>query len=240
VRAVLALLALALSCAGAGAAEIRRYDTAVEIAQDGTARATANLTISGATAGRLRVPVGFPTLDDFQPRDGPPGVVMTPRQSPNGSSVDLVLPEGAPSELNIGFSFQVGGALFVPKPEEGQKSAFPIGSRLVRHGFVNTQEAVIGRYAVKVLLPEDSVVHRVREELPKPKRKEFLPRVELDRFEGRQGAILQLAGLRQGDRTSMELEVVESRRSFGWLFILLPVAVAYLYAFRDLVKRNQE
>jgi hypothetical protein len=45
-----------------------------------------------------------------------------------------------------------------------------------------------------------------------------------------------MSNLRQGDRTSMELEMVAERRSFIWLLLLLPLAVGYLFAFRDLVK----
>jgi len=80
------------------------------------------------------------------------------------------------------------------------------------------------------------MVEKIREQLPRTKRKEFTPRVELDRYDGRQGALLQLAGVKQGDRTSMELEVVGVRRSLGWLLVGLVLAIAYLVGFRDLVR----
>ena len=60
--------------------------------------------------------------------------------------------------------------------------------------------------------------------------------MELGWFDGQQGALLQLSGLRQGDRTSMELEVVNERRSYGWLLVGLVLVAGYLVSFRDLVK----
>jgi hypothetical protein len=235
-RPFFALVALSLACASASALEIRRYETRIDVGRDGAARATAILELTGASAGRLRVPVGFAKVGEFRAGEAPAGVTMISRSSADATWIEVELPEGVPAELKLGFSFRSNGVLFVPKPEPGQKPTLPEGSQLLRHRFVNTQEAPIGRYAVMVLFPEELIAHRVNEQLPRVGRKEFIPRVELDRFEGRQGALLQMSNLRQGDRTSMELEIVAERRSFVWLLLLLPLAAGYLIAFRDLVK----
>jgi len=235
-RSLLAFVLLCGLCVGASAVEIRSYDTRVEVDRDGAARASASVELAGAVAGRLRIPVGFTKLVEFRSLDLPAGVAMKAGASEDASWVEIELPEGVPDSLKVGFSFRTNGILFIPKPEPGQKAALPEGSRLLRHRFVNTQEAPIGRYALKILLPQETIVHAIREQLPRPGRKEFLPRVELDRFDGRQGAQLQLSGLRQGDRASMELEVVAEQRSVFWLLALLPLALGYLFAFRDTVK----
>jgi hypothetical protein len=234
-RRLAALVLVLLAARGAAALEIGRYETRGEVGDDGHARATATLEVKGAAAGRLRIPVGFGTLGAFQPGEAPAGVALAPRSAGGATWIEAALPEGVPAAFRLAFSFRVEDLLVVPKPEEGQKPAFPAGSRILRHAFVNTQEAPIGRYQVTVLLPQASLVHAIREQSPKPRRKEFLPRVELDRFDGRQGAMLQHTGLRQGDRASMELEVVDARRSWMWLLVLVPLAIGYLYAFRDLV-----
>jgi hypothetical protein len=236
-RRLLAFLALALACASALAFEIRSYETRIDVDSAGTARARASLALAGAAAGRLRVPVGFARIDDFRPGEAPAGVTMVSGNSADAAWVEVELPEGVPAELALGFSFRSDGVLFVPKPEPGQKATLPEGSRLLRHRFVNTQEAPIRRYAATVLFPDGAIAHNIREQLPRVGRKEFVPRVELERYEGRQGALLQMTNLRQGDRTSMELEIVAGRRSPVWLLLLLPLAAGYLYAFRDLVRR---
>jgi hypothetical protein len=69
-----------------------------------------------------------------------------------------------------------------------------------------------------------------------PKRKEFVSRVELDRVDGLQGALLQFSGLQQGDRTSMELAVVDARRSRLWIVVGLVLAGAWLAAYRFIVR----
>jgi hypothetical protein len=235
-RALAAFVTLSLACAGAAAVEIRSYETRVRVDGEGVAQATASVELAGAAPGRLRVPLGFVKIAEFRPLDLPPGVAMKAGGNEDAAWIDVDLPEGVPAGLKLGFSFRSDGMLFVPKPEPGQKSTLPEGSRLLRHRFTNTQEAPIGRYALKVLLPPDAIVHNVREQLPRPGRKEFLPRVELDRYDGQQGALLQLGRMRQGDRTSMELEIVNERRSLLWLLVLLPLATGYLFAFRDTVK----
>lgn len=232
----LAILVLALACGAAQALEIRRYETRIDVDRDGAALATASVDLAGAVAGRFRLPVGFAKLADFRPGEAPPGVSLAAKGNADGAWVEVELPDGVPSETTLGFSFRANGVLFVPKPEAGQKATLPKGSRLLRHRFVNTQEAPIGRYAATVLFPPEVIAHRVNEQLPRPGRKEFAPRVELDRFDGRQGARLQLANLRQGDRTSMELEIVDERRSAVWLLLLVPLAAGYLFFFRDLVR----
>ena len=234
-RLLVALLLGAL-CAGAGAVEIRTYDTRVDVGADGSARARVDLALTGVAAGRLRVPVGFPALDGFKVEEAPAGVAVKPLPSKEQSAVEIELPEGVPADVALRFAFTTPGVLVAPKPEEGQKSKFPEGSRLLRHVFVNTQPAPVGRYRVEVLLPPESMVQTVREQLPRPGRKEFVPRVELDRLDGRQGAVLQLSGVRQGGRTSMELEVVRDRRSLLWLVVGMTLACGWLVAYRFVVR----
>ena len=65
-----------------------------------------------------------------------------------------------------------------------------------------------------------------------------MPRVRLDRTDDRQGADLQLANMKQGDRTSMVLNVVSARHSYGWLLAGLALSLAYLVGFRSLVKAD--
>lgn len=232
----LLLLATLWSGTAAAATEIRDYATTVDLAADGTARASAQVQITGAVPGRLRIPVGFAKLDELRAGPLPAGAALAARGTPDHAWVELELPEGTPADLSVGFAFRSNGMIFVPVPEPGQKATLPAGSQLLRHRFTNTQEATIGRYALTVRFPEGTIAHNVREQLPRPGRKEFAPRVALDRFDGRQGAMLAHTRLRTGDRTSMELEIVSETRSATWLVLLLPLAVGYLFAFRDLVQ----
>ena len=75
-KSLVAALLLLLACASAAAVEIRNYETRLDVGDDGTARATANLELRGAAAGHLRVPIGFGSIADFRARDLPPGVTL--------------------------------------------------------------------------------------------------------------------------------------------------------------------
>ncbi len=238
-KRLLAVVALGCACGATWGAEFRSYETRLDVAADGAARAHVQLRVTGGQPGRLRLPVAFAALDDFQVLDVPTGVALRPLPGKEQSAVEIELPEGVPDDVRLAFGFRVPGVLFEPKPEEGQKPAFPEGTRLLRHGFVNTQATPIGDYRVEVRLPGGAVVQKIREQQPRPKRKEFVPRVDLDRFDGQQGALLQLAAMKQGDRTSMELEVVAERRSWLWLVAGVLLAAAWLVGYRYIVAPEQ-
>lgn len=224
------------ACGSASGLEIRAYDTRLDIAADGSAQARSIVQLTACQAGRFKLPTGFTGIEKFKLQDGPAGIALKLTASKEQSTIEIELPEDVPDDVKITFEFRVPGVLFEPKPEEGQKSTFPAGSRLLRHSFVNTQAVLISQYGVQVRLPNETQIHSIREQLPKTRRKEFTPRVELDRFDGQQGALLQVSGLKQGDRTSMELEVVDESRSYGWLLAGLVLMIGYLVTFRDLVK----
>jgi len=235
-RFLIALLA-GLACAPVGATQVLRYDTRVDVGPDGAGRAIATVALAGAAPGTLRLPLGF--RQPASVADIAPAGAAVVAGGGEAGWIEVRLPEGIAPDATVGFAYPVEGLLFVPKPEPGQKATLPEGSRLLRHRFTATQEGAIGAYSLTVRLPDDVRVHRIREQTPKPGRKEFTPRVELDRFDGREGARLQIAGLRQGDRATMELEVVPARHSLAWLLALLPLAAGYLWFFRDLVAKDR-
>lgn len=238
-KRLLVLLALGCAFGAAWGAEFRSYATRLDVAADGAAQARVQLRVTGGQPGRLRLPVAFAGLDGFRVLDAPTGVALRPLPGKEQSAVEIELPEGVGDDVRLAFAFRVPGVLFEPKPEEGQKPAFPDGTRLLRHGFVNTQATPIGDYRVEVRLPDGAIVQKIREQQPRPKRKEFIPRVDLDRFDGQQGALLQLAAMKQGDRTSMELEVVAERRSWLWLVAGIVLAAAWLVGYRYIVAPEQ-
>lgn len=230
------LIALATLFGGSMAADLKRYDNRLAVEGDGNGRVEATVEVRKAQPGRLRLPTGFASLPDFAPGEAPAGVTMTPGSAESSAWIEVMLPEGVPADFTLRFGFSAPGVLAAPRVEKDQKPTLPAGSRVLRHSFVNTQDAPIGRYALVVLLPGTDIVHRIQEQTPAVKRKEFMPRVELDRTDGRQTATLQLTGVRQGDRLAMALEVVPARRSPAWAWLLLPLAVGWMVQFRDLAR----
>jgi hypothetical protein len=234
-RYVVACIAMGIA-AQVSAASIKSYYTHLDVAPDGSAQAAVTVQLSSAEAGMLTLPVAVTPLDGFVSNELPPGVSLRPMTAKDQHSVVVTLPASVASDAKLGFTFNVPQLLVEPKPETGQKSTLPAGTRLLRHAFINTQNTPISMYRVEVRLPTHTQVHVVREQLPKAGRKEFVPRVELVGLRGNQGAVLQLANIKQGDRTSMELEVVDTQRTYLWLLVGLILGIGYLVAFRDLLK----
>jgi hypothetical protein len=237
-RLLLSLL-LACACAGTHATTIKAYETRLDVTADGAARATVNVTLADSQPGRIRLPMGFAAISDFQVLDAPQEVFLKPVATKDQSTIEVELPQGVTDKVTLTFGFIVPDILGRPSEAPGEKSKLPSDTRLLKHVLVNTQPMPIGSYRIEVRLPEDVRIHKIGEQLPKPKRSEILPRVQLDRIDGRQSAVLQFANIKQGDRTSMSLDVVESRVSPMWLLVGLVLSAGYLVAFRDLVKPAQ-
>ena len=235
-RSLLSLLFLAASL---GATDIKSYRVRLDTAADGTGKGTAEVVLTRCAPGRLNLPLGFKTVTGLRLEDGPPRLGLTQGPSNGQVLVHADLPEGVPAVTTIRLAFTVPAAFVAIEPGPGEKSPFPAGSRLFRHALVATQEGVIGLYRFELLLPEGTRVQAIREQLPKIGRTETGPRVRLGKVDGRQNGVLQMTAMKQGDDTSMALELVPERKSWGWLAAGLALCAFYLFHFRDLVRSEK-
>ncbi len=222
-----------------GAAEIKSYHVRMDTALDGTGKGLATVQASACAPGQMNLPLGFPGIENLRLEEAPAGVRLELGPLNGQVLLHVFLPEGIPSETTFQFSFTVRRAFLVPEPGLGEKTSLPTGSRLFRHAFVNTQEGMIGRYRFELLFPDGMMAQAIREQLPKPKKNDAGPRVQLSKIGGRQAAILQFTSLKQGDDTSMLVELVSERKSKGWLLAGIVLAGLYLFHFRDLVARKK-
>jgi hypothetical protein len=229
-------LVFCVACAGAQAAIIESYVSRLDVTDDGAANATVTIRLKDVERGRLVLPVAFADTENFRVIDAAPGSRVEPRKSGERTVFEVEFAEGIANTVMLSFGFTTSNVMAVPKAASGKKPELPDGSRLLSHTFVNTQPLLIESYKLDVVLPEGLRAQLIREQLPKPKRSEVLPRVRLNGYDGRQGAQLQMSGIKQGDRTSMVLEVVDEQRSLGWLAIGLFMAIGYLFGFSHLVR----
>ncbi|MBK6557745.1 MAG: hypothetical protein IPG16_11260 [Comamonadaceae bacterium] len=229
-------IALMLISSAAGATVIDRYATELDVHADGGSRAMVTLDLKNCQAGRFVLPVGFGGMGRLEVQAAPDGVVLNPVPGKESSTLEIELPSGIAASTRLRFAFFAPDVLGRPKTAAGEKAKAAADTQLLRHTFVNTGALEIGVYELSVQLPGDLRVQKIAEQLPRTKRSEVLPRVRLDRTDDRQGADLQLANMKQGDRTSMVLNVVSARHSYGWLLAGLALSLAYLVGFRSLVK----
>ncbi len=237
-RPVRLLLLLLLQTALAAATRIQSYTIELHALQQGPGNATATVTLVGCAPGSLVLPLGFHSPEGLRLEDAPTGVKLDLGPRNGMASLHLTFPEDMPAQASLRFSFTLKEVFQVLQLAPGEKNPLPKGSRLFRHAFVNTQETPIGIYRLELLLPDGFMVQAIREQLPKPKKSEVLPRVLLSKSAGRQSAALQFTELHQGDDTSMVIELVPDRRSFGWLVAGLLLVGLYLIKFRDLIAKK--
>lgn len=230
------ILTLLMSSAVAQAAVIDRYVTRLDIGPEGAAVAQLEVSVTSCQPGRLSLPVGFGGVDAPQVLAAPVGTSLKAVPGKDSSRIDIELPDGVADTCTLKLALPVAKALGRPELAEGQKAKVAADTQVYRHVFVNTGAVPIGIYELSVLLPDDRRVQKVVEQSPRPRRSEVLPRVRLERFGEQQGATLQLAAMKQGDRVAMTLNVVPTRPSYGWLLAGLVLAAAYLVGFRSLVR----
>lgn len=231
-------IAMMLTGGAAGATVIERYATELDVQADGGSWATVTLDLKDCQPGRITLPVGFGGVGRFQLKGVPEGVVLNLAPGKESSTLEIELPSGIAESTSLRFAFVAPDVLGRPKTAAGEKARVATDTQLLRHSFVNTGALEIGVYELSVQLPGDLRIQKIAEQLPKPKRSDVLPRVRLGRTDDRQGADLQLAKMKQGDRTSMVLNVVPARHSYGWLLAGLALSLAYLAGFRSLVKAD--
>lgn len=218
-----------------GATDIRSYRVRLDTAADGSGSGTAEAVLSQCAPGRLNLPLGFSGITDLRLENGPARLKLEQGPSHGQALLHLDLAEAVAGEATVKFSFRVPRAFVNIAPGPGEKGAYPASSLLFRHALVATQEGLIGSYRFEVLFPPGTRAQAIREQLPKLGKAEAGPRVRLGKSEGRQNAVLQIASLNQGDDTSMALELVPERKSWGWLAAGLLLSALYLVFFRDLV-----
>jgi hypothetical protein len=241
VKRLLASYALLAVLGAAEAAAIPSYLAQLDVAADGGGEVRLQLRIDDAAAGPLLVPLAaaLKPAGAVKVDSAPVGTQVRTVLIGEKPHLELLLPEGVEKSFPFAVSFAVKESLAAQSGGGRGKSALPPHSLRLDHAFVNTQPVTIGSYRVKLMLPDGKRVHRVIEQSPRTRRTEVEPRVTLNGVDGRQGAVLQLADIKTGDRTSISLEVVGDDRPLGWLLVGVVLAVAYLYGFRDLVRRPQ-
>jgi hypothetical protein len=229
IRRILLPALLALSSL-AGATAVKEYAVRLRVQPDGTATGTAVLSLTGCVPGNVDVPIGLQGFQNLKVSKGPSGSEAEAVHHGGGQPhLHILLPAGVEEKATVELSFDLPQAFSYT---EAGKGSGITRTRFLKHAFVNTQEAEIGEYRFEALLPPGTMVQAIREQLPKQGKTEAEPRVRLGKIDGCQSATLQYKKIKQGDDTSMSLEIADSRKSLVWLFAGVVLAALYLVYFR--------
>ncbi len=221
------------------AVDLPTYTVRLQAAPDGSGQGIATIALAGCTPGTFNLPLGFTAVQDLRVEEPASGIRLESSERNGMTQLKVTLPPDIPAKATLKVSFRLKQVFQIVKLKPGEKSTLPATSRTFKHAFVNTQEYLIGAYRVEFLFPDGLMAQAIREQLPKPAKNEVGPRVLLSKVDGHQAAILQFNKLQQGDDTSMIVELVPTRRSFGWLIAGLLLGGLYLFKFKDLVATKQ-
>jgi hypothetical protein len=239
-KRILAFALLACLPGLASAAEIREYTTRLDVDAAGAGRAECALVIAGGPAETVVVPMAHAAWTNFRLAETTDGLRVEPPKE-KAATLQVTLPSATNGASRLAFTFDVSKVFArAEDPAAGARLTMPRESRILRYAFVNSQDALIKDFRMLVVLPEGTRFQAIREQLPKQTKTEAEPRVRLGGEGGRQNALLRLADLDQGDDTSMQLEVVPSRRSPLWLALGVILSALYLFRFRDYVAEGAE
>jgi hypothetical protein len=220
---------------------VKVIDQQLKLAEDASGTLIARVEVNGiGGVGKLDLPfAAWGDVEDFKLVEATvEGKVdlVTKGAAPH---LTATLPAGTDTAV-LRFSFKLPAPKSPVMNVKGQDTAKAVEGesrfKTIAHRFMNSTRFPVERYRLEVLLPEGYVVHTVPEALPKAKAKETTSRVRLIEKDGRQGAVLEMAGLRLGDATSMRIEYEPAKKSLAVLWFGLLLSVLYLMFFRDVLR----
>lgn len=226
---ILCVLLAGLLTMGA-ASNIKSYHETYKMKADGTGTVSTQVELTDLGPGIVDVPLTtWKGMQQVSVDGLPAGIQAQPLLKGDIPHLQLIIPQGAPSELNMKIEFDVPAA-------KGQVKAKPEKEKKLYFRFLNSSQLPVKEYSFKLLLPEGEVVHSVTEQLPKGKAGEGA-QVQFIKEEKRQGLVLDAENLKFGETASVRLIAMEDKKSPALLILLGAIAVIYLIVFRDIVKK---
>lgn len=235
-RVLVALCVCAWTAGSLYAADVTSYTVRLDGRAGDLVPVTLTVTYADATGTALVVPTGFATLHDVRCVSCPVGTMVATKPSGAATAVMLGLPPAAAATGELTVAFTTPSPFVATTPAPGERATLPAGTRILRHAFVNTEPVSIGSYRFEAIFETGYRAHAIREALPKLRKNEAGPRARLASVAGEPGVFLQVGRLRQGESTSLNVELVPQGHSWAWMIAGLLLSVLYLVFFRDLVK----
>ncbi|WP_371367528.1 hypothetical protein SRRS_14330 [Sporomusa rhizae] len=230
---VVCLLAASLVLMGA-APSIKVYNEKLNVIPNGSGKVTTQLEMTDILPGSVDIPLStWNGIQDLRWEGGPAGLQIQPVLKGDNPYLKVVVPAGAPASFTLRLEFDV----LAPKAAAVAKVSG--NERAVSYRFLNTGQLPVAQYRLTTILPEGETVHSVQEALPKGKAGSGA-QVKIINAESRQGFTLEAQNLKFGDASSISLKIVPEKKSPVMLVVGIFFAIAYLYAFRDIVRNSTD
>ena len=217
------------------APSIKSYDEKFTMATDGSGTVSTQVEFMDLAPGAVDVPLTTWKGMQYVTWDGVPnGIQVQPVLKGATPYLRLAIPQGTPTSFTMKFAFDV------PAPKADPKAKTQsVKEKTLKFRFLNSSQASVSGYSLKLMLPEGEVVHSVVEKIPKGKAGQGA-QVHYISEDNRQGLVLDAKNINFGDTASVQLIAVPAERSPVLLVLLGVIAIIYMVGFRDIVKKPAE
>lgn len=231
---VLCVLLVGMMTMGAGPS-IKSYNEKFKMSADGSGQVSTQVEFIDLAPGTLEVPLTtWKGMQEIKWDEVPTGIQVQPVLKGVAPYLRLGIPQGAPSSFRMTFHLNIPA----PKDEAKGKTDL-VKEKILNFRFLNSGQAMVSDYSLKLLLPEGEVVHSVVEKTPKGKGNQAT-QVYFISEDNRQGLVFDAKKLNFGDAASIRLIAVQEEKSSALLVLLSVVAIIYMVGFRDIVKKPVE
>lgn len=227
----LCLLASCIILMGA-APSIKIYSEHLDVSTDGSGKVTAKIELADIVGGTIHVPLSnWKGIQHLRWEDDG-GLTVDPMLNADNPYIKVVVPPRASANIILRLSFN----LAAPKPDTKNAAT---NERFLTYRFLNTGQLPVTRYELQTILPAGEVLHSVQETLPKSKTGDGA-QIRYISDDNRQGFTLEAKNIKFGDAASVRLRVIPEKKSYIFLVLGIACAIAYLYAFRDIVGKKKQ
>lgn len=228
---VLCVLLAGMMTMGA-APSIKSYNENFKMVTDGSGKVSTQVKFADLTAGTVDVPLTtWKGIENIKWDGVPNGIQVQPILKGATPYLRLTVPQEAPASFTMILDFDVPA----PKAEAKGKNE-SVKEKTLNFRFLNSSQVPVSGYSFKLLLPEGDVVRTVVEKAPKGKGGQGA-QVQYIGEDNRQGLVLDAKNINFGDAASIRLIAVREEKSPALIILLGAIAIIYMVAFRDIVKK---
>jgi len=230
---LLPLILIALPAAAQDAKGITAYRETIEIAADGSAAVSVDVTLSGWATDRIELPLNFAKVENFAVTAEGVKAAATASKTGDVRVIKVQFEGNPPAKLKLRVTFTAKDFF------DWKKAKNPRGVYGFSYTFTNTTTANIADYSFKLLLPPGFEMNGVTSSTPRATGEEVEPPYDFVNEGGRTVVNLRSKSVGPGKAAAIAFGFApEERRLWPAILIGLLVAALGLYLKRDVLTRS--
>jgi hypothetical protein len=233
--ALCAALLIALAAMPVEAQEakgITAYQEIVDLAQDGSALVTTNITLTGWDSDKLELPLNFASAENIVVEGNNFKATATAGKTGDVKVIKLQFDAKPPADTKVKITYTAKGFL------DFAKAKTPRGIYNLSYTFTNATSTNIGKYDLKILLPTGYSMNGVGSSTPKATGEEVVPPYDFSNENNRLAANLHSPTVASGKNAAIAFGFQkDSGNPLLVVIVGIIIVAASLYLKRDVLTR---